>query len=156
MVEIEKRCAQLLRELRKKRGLTLRECEEASNGRFKAVVVGSYERGTRAISIERLQELADFYQVPIQYFFEVGQKSVKSEISRYLFDLRKLEQSRTFDKSLERTAQVLLYFTRLRGDWNGEVLSIRSSDGDLLPLMTEDSHIVTKLLHYKIAITPSS
>lgn len=156
MVEIEKRCAQLLRELRKKRGLTLRECEEASNGRFKAVVVGSYERGTRAISIERLQELADFYQVPIQYFFEVGQKSVKSEISRYIFDLRKLEQSRTFDKSLERTAQVLLYFTRLRGDWNGEVLSIRSSDGDLLPLMTEDSHIVTKLLHYKIAITPSS
>lgn len=156
MVEIEKRCAQLLRELRKKRGLTLRECEEASNGRFKAVVVGSYERGTRAISIERLQELADFYQVPIQYFFEVGQKSVKSEISRYIFDLRKLEQSRTFDKSLERTAQVLLYFTRLRGDWNGEVLSIRSSDGGLLPLLTEDSHIVTKLLHYKIAITPSS
>jgi transcriptional regulator with XRE-family HTH domain len=74
MIEIEARCAQLLRQLRKTRGMTLRDCEEESGGRFKAVVMGSYERGTRAISLQRLQEIADFYQVPIQYFFADPQK----------------------------------------------------------------------------------
>jgi transcriptional regulator with XRE-family HTH domain len=40
-----------------------------SNGKYKSVVVGSYERGTRAISVNRLIELAELYEVPITEFF---------------------------------------------------------------------------------------
>jgi hypothetical protein len=49
--EIEQRCAHKLRELRRSKGLTLQDCELISNGALKAVVLGSYERGHRAISL---------------------------------------------------------------------------------------------------------
>lgn len=35
----------------------------ASGGRFRAVTVGTWERGERAVSVERLAELAAFYRV---------------------------------------------------------------------------------------------
>ena len=35
------------------------------HGRWKAVVVGSYERGDRAVTVQRLAELAEFYGVPV-------------------------------------------------------------------------------------------
>lgn len=91
MIEVEERCALLIRELRKKKGLTLKECEELSRGRFKAVVMGSYERGTRAISLERLQEIADFYEVPIQYFFGSDTSKIIERI--FTFDLRRMKNS---------------------------------------------------------------
>src|SRR5690606_22454217 len=47
-----------LREARRARGLTLQDVEERSGGRWKAVVIGSYERGDRAVSAARLTELA--------------------------------------------------------------------------------------------------
>ena len=39
--------------------------EATSEGRWKAVVVGSYERGDRAVTVQRLAELAEFYGVPL-------------------------------------------------------------------------------------------
>lgn len=54
-----------LRQVRQELGLSLQRVEEKSNGRWKAVVVGSYERADRAITVARLFELADFYGVPI-------------------------------------------------------------------------------------------
>ena len=58
-----------LRKIRKSKGLTLHQVETMSNGKYKSVVVGSYERGTRAISVNRLIELAELYEVPITEFF---------------------------------------------------------------------------------------
>jgi len=54
-----------LRSIRQQQGLSLQGVEEKSNGRWKAVVVGSYERGDRAVTVSRLAELADFYRVPV-------------------------------------------------------------------------------------------
>ena len=48
------------------RGLSLMQVERESAGRFKAIVVGSYERGDRAVTVSRLAELAEFYGVPTQ------------------------------------------------------------------------------------------
>ncbi len=145
MNEIEERCAALLRQLRKKRGLTLRECEVESQGKFKAVVMGSYERGTRAISLERLQELSDFYQVPIQYFFSQERSSGASDNRRYTFDLRRLKNSPYSDIGFDRVSEFLRHYMERRHDWNGEVLSIRQSDGELLTLISGDSEIIEKL-----------
>jgi len=54
-----------LRAIRSQQGLSLHGVEEKSRGRWKAVVVGSYERGDRAVTVQRLAELADFYGVPV-------------------------------------------------------------------------------------------
>src|SRR5436309_13145601 len=54
-----------LRSIRQQQGLSLQGVEEKSAGRWKAVVVGSYERGDRAVTGSRLAELADFYRVPV-------------------------------------------------------------------------------------------
>ena len=54
-----------LRSIRQQQGLSLQGVEEKSNGRWKAVVVGSYERGDRAVTVQRLAELAEFYGVPV-------------------------------------------------------------------------------------------
>ena len=66
--ELEARCAALLKDLRRKKGYTLEEFERLSNGAVKAVVLGSYERGTRAISLARISQLAEIYEVPVDYF----------------------------------------------------------------------------------------
>ena len=54
-----------LRAIRQQQGLSLHGVEQKSGGRWKAVVVGSYERGDRAVTVQRLSELAVFYGVPV-------------------------------------------------------------------------------------------
>lgn len=54
-----------LRAIRQQQGLSLQGVEEKSGGRWKAVVIGSYERGDRAVTVAKLAELADFYGVPV-------------------------------------------------------------------------------------------
>lgn len=53
-----------MREVRREVGLTLLDVAEKSNGHFKASVVGAYERGERAITVQRLEQLAACYGVP--------------------------------------------------------------------------------------------
>src|SRR5205814_3887202 len=54
-----------LRAIRAQQGMSLHGVEEKSDGRWKAVVVGSYERGDRAVTVAKLAELAEFYNVPV-------------------------------------------------------------------------------------------
>ena len=49
-----------LRGIRQQQGLSLHGVEQKSGGRWKAVVVGSYERLT-PVTVQKLAELADFY-----------------------------------------------------------------------------------------------
>lgn len=53
-----------LRAARRQRGWSLGEVETHTEGEFKASVVGAYERGERALSVQRLVSLADVYGVP--------------------------------------------------------------------------------------------
>lgn len=53
-------CDVLLR-LRALTGLSLRQVEAKTEGRFRAVTVGSYERGDRRPTVEAARELLDFY-----------------------------------------------------------------------------------------------
>ena len=54
--------------IRRLRGLSQYAVEVTSGGRFKAVVIGSYERGDRHMRIGTLVELARFYDVPVETF----------------------------------------------------------------------------------------
>jgi transcriptional regulator with XRE-family HTH domain len=52
---------QRLRAARRHRGWSLGDVESQTDGEFKASVVGAYERGERAISVQRFVSLAEIY-----------------------------------------------------------------------------------------------
>lgn len=52
---------QRLRVARRQRGWSLGDVEANTDGEFKASVVGAYERGERAISVQRFVRIADVY-----------------------------------------------------------------------------------------------
>src|SRR6059058_2162363 len=88
-----KALGQRLRAIRMQQGLSLHGVEEKSRGRWKAVVVGSYERGDRAVTVQRLAELADFYGVPVAELLPEGASVVTVEASpKIIIDLEQLSQ----------------------------------------------------------------
>lgn len=143
-VNIEKQCSEILRELRRKKGLTLEEFEKFTGGAIKAVVLGSYERGTRAISLARLQQLANIYQVPVEHFFLTKQYQESADVERYTFDLRRIAIREDLDDTLQNVKRFLSTVVKKRRDWNGEVLTIRRSDTELLALLSELENVELK------------
>ena len=61
-----------LRSARRQRGWSLGELESYTGGEFKASVVGAYERGERALSVQRLVRLAEIYAVPASDLLPIG------------------------------------------------------------------------------------
>jgi transcriptional regulator with XRE-family HTH domain len=117
-----------LRAIRTQQGLSLHGVEEKSQGRWKAVVVGSYERGDRAVTVQRLSELADFYGVPVSELLPEGAAipSATEPAPRLVIDL---EQLSTVPQ--QQSAPLARYAATIqsqRGDYNGRVLSIRQED----------------------------
>ena len=116
-----------LRSIRQQQGLSLQGVEEKSNGRWKAVVVGSYERGDRAVTVQRLAELAEFYGVPVQELLPGSTPGGAAEPPpRLVLDLERLSQVPS-----EKAGPLQRYAATIqsqRGDYNGKVLSIRQDD----------------------------
>ena len=117
-----------LRAIRQQQGLSLQGVEEKSDGLWKAVVVGSYERGDRAVTVQRLSELAEFYGVPMNELLpgahELG--AAREAPPKLVLDIERLQQLDLNDAApLSRfTASI----QSMRGDYNGRVLSIRQED----------------------------
>jgi len=127
-----------LRAIRTQQGLSLHGVEEKSRGRWKAVVVGSYERGDRAVTVQRLSELADFYGVPVSELLPEGHSTPASEpASRIIIDLEQLS-SVPPDKAAP-LARYAATIQSQRGDYNGRVLSIRQEDLRSLALIYDAS-----------------
>ena len=130
-----------LRTIRKSRGWTLHDIESRTAGSIKAVVMGSYERGTRAISLARALELANLFAIPISDL--LNEPNLRSdENPRFRrFDQRRIGKllSESEDERLGKLNNFLVAIAQRRGDWNGEILSLRSSDLDTLTLILEMS-----------------
>src|SRR6266516_4851922 len=86
-----------LRSIRQQQGLSLQGVEEKSAGRWKAVVVGSYERGDRAVTVSRLAELADFYRVPVAELLPEGSGIRHESAGKIVLDLAKLSDHNAED-----------------------------------------------------------
>jgi len=122
---------QALRQIRRNKKWTLKDFERASGGVIKDVVLGSYERGTRSMSVSNLEVIASTYEIPTSSLFPNQNKSTgTANRVRLIIDLRKLR-----GVSTQSTSEVIFLVNRLtegiihlRKDWNGEILSLRSSD----------------------------
>lgn len=119
--------AKAIRAIRKQKGLTLRDVEEKSNGVWKSVVIGSYERCDRTLSLKKAIALAKFYEVPLDQL--LGLSRIKSGAAQSLIlDLRAIYNSQFKDYSHQALVKFTKTICERRRDWNGELLSIRSSD----------------------------
>lgn len=121
-----------LRGLRLGAGLTLKQVEIKSRGVWKAVVVGSYERGTRHLSLLKAIELCEFYGSDIS---SLGQLTEGEKIDRLILDLRQLQKVRELaDEVTIATQRLATRIISKRSDRNGAVLSLRLSDIEVLDI----------------------
>ena len=134
--------ANRLRSIRKSRGWTLHDVDSKSGGSIKAVVMGSYERGTRAISLARALELANLFAIPIADLLSDPTSGRDENLGFRRFDQRRIAKllSEKDDEALRKLNRFLIAIVQRRGDWNGEILTLRSTDLDTLTLILEMSH----------------
>ena len=138
-----------LRAIRQQQGLTLQRVEELSEGKWKAVVVGSYERGDRAVSVAKLSELGEFYNVPVSELLpkdDLPAAQSSAPPSRVMLDLRRLSRS-DLDPELRPVSRFAHTIQLQRGDFNGNVLTIRGEDLRALSVIfgTEPGDLVNRL-----------
>ena len=126
-----------LRNIRVQKGMSLQDVQQASRGKWKAAVVGAYERGDRNVTVARLSELANFYGVPVSEILPGDDgPPAPGQIEgrrRVVLDLEGL------DRVPEQDRDPLARFTHAiqiqRGDYNGRVLTIREDDLMALALL---------------------
>ena len=122
-----------LRSVRLQQGLSLAQVETASEGRWKAVVVGAYERGDRSVTIGRLAELASFYRIPLSHLLPVGADAddaprVVTASDGVVLDLVRLRDAEVREDAVGAVARFADRICLLRGDHGGRVLTLRDAD----------------------------
>lgn len=123
-----------LRAVRIQQGMSLAAVEERSGGQWKAVVVGSYERGDRAVSVRRLADLAEFYGIPTSELLpEMHRPVMQSTDGKIVLNLEEL--SRITDPQAGVLSRYVRSLQAQRGDYNGRMLSIRAEDVRALAVM---------------------
>jgi transcriptional regulator with XRE-family HTH domain len=132
-----------LRAIRAQQRLSLQDVESRSEEEFKASVLGAYERGERAISVARLQRLARFYEVPVDQLLpgddgpafgpRPGDAPPAAATARRDSGEPPLRIDLAALPMLDGAqGEMLARFVRLiqvqRGDFNGQVLTLRRAD----------------------------
>ncbi len=149
-----------LRAIRMQQHLSLHGVERKSAGKWKAVVVGSYERGDRAVSVQRLAELADFYGVPVSDLLPPEDTPFTggggtTPLNRIVLNLDKVAAL------ADPNADVLRRFTasiqRQRGDLGNRSLPVRHEDLRTLALMydTTIESLTERLVRWQV-LAPES
>ena len=148
--------AHRLREIRREKGWSLNDVEILSRGSIKAVVLGSYERCDRALSIQRAIQLATFFDVPFSSLFgspNQTQSPIKGPYpAKIVLDLRALKKA---GDEFAIYIDFSKWIIEQRSDWNGEVLSIRESDLDLIAILNKigKTEVVQLLFNQKFILT---
>jgi transcriptional regulator with XRE-family HTH domain len=138
-----------LRQARRARGLTLQDVEDRSGGRWKAVVIGSYERGDRSVSAARLTELASFLGVEVADLLDdLGRERVTGPLGALRIDAAQLTNAVADDPSLEPLHRLIEHVRWQRGDNRSTELAVRHGDLVALALMlgTDADQLAEQLL----------
>jgi transcriptional regulator with XRE-family HTH domain len=138
-----------LRTVRHQVGLALQAVEATSGQEFKASVLGAYERGERAISVSRLQRLAQLYGVTVDQLLPSEDDATRWWVARpadgepspapAVPSAEPWESRESFTIDLVRLKDVsgperdvLRRFVNMiqvqRQDFNGQVITIRAGD----------------------------
>ena len=129
-----------LRSIRRSRSLSLAQVEVLSQGQLKAVVLGSYERGSRNLTIKRAIDIAKIYNIPVAEILSEKSPAVASTVPRLMLDIRAL-QRKTVTETEVNTWTLLSQFMRRivedRQDWNGEIITLRESDLPVISLLLQ-------------------
>jgi transcriptional regulator with XRE-family HTH domain len=116
--------------------MSLQDVQQTSGDKWKAAVVGAYERGDRNVTVARLSELADFYGAPVTELLpeEVLAGSGRADHrNKLVLDLEGL--TRVPERERDPLARFTSAIQVQRGDFNGRVLTIRRDDLMALALM---------------------
>ena len=127
-----------MRSIRRSRSLSLNEVESLSHGSLKAVVLGSYERGSRNLTIKRAIEIAKIYNIPVAEIVSEKAPSVTTSVPRLMLDIRALQRIGHAESERERhflLSQLLRRILEDRQDWNGEIITLRESDLGIISLL---------------------
>lgn len=122
-----------LRLARRSRGWALSDVETASDGMFKASVVGAYERGERALTVHRLVRLASMYGVSVETLLPEVPVFPEATI-----DLTSVERAESADGLL--VDRYLGTIQMMRRGSGGE-MTVRSGDLRLLSAMLTESRL---------------
>lgn len=115
-----------LRAIRAMHGLTLHGVEVKSGGRWMAGTLGSYERGHRAMTVAKLAELANFYDVGIEELLPDRVPSRDSGSVKLVIDLH-----RVATMPADRVGPLARYAAAIQSDREGlgnKMLDIRPDD----------------------------
>ena len=130
-----------LRVIRKQKRFSLQEVEAQSSQEFKASVLGAYERGERALSVPRLDRLAQFYNVPIEQLLPrevTGSEAAALDSTtnkKLAIDVSKLMQLR--GSPFEMLARYLRLIQVQRQDFGGRVVTVRNDDTRAIAAMLD-------------------
>jgi transcriptional regulator with XRE-family HTH domain len=136
--DYSKALGEQLRGIRMQKGMSLQDVQEASAGKWKAAVIGAYERGDRNVTVARLSELADFYGVPVGEILpeDGGTAPPRTEgRRRVVLDLEGLDRVPRPER--DPVARFASAIQVQRGDFNGRVLTVREEDLMALGLLYE-------------------
>lgn len=130
-----------LRAIRKQKRLSLHDVEAQSDQEFKASVLGAYERGERALSLPRLDRLAQFYRVPVDQLLPRNELDPitgaegGSPRQKLAIDILKLSQ--LSGAPFEMLTRFMRMIQVQRQDFNGRVLTIRNDDQRAIAAMLD-------------------
>ena len=136
-----------IRTLRKARGWTLLDIERESKGVITAVSMGAYERGARSLSLSKSIEIANLFDQPLSAMLDQSsacdersrERAPLSDVehkTRTIVDLRALYKTPYPDNDPARDLlkKYVKEIAHRRNDWNGEVISLREGDLEILSL----------------------
>ena len=126
-----------LRRIRIQKGMSLQDVQAASEGKWKAAVIGAYERGDRNVTVGKLSELAGFYDVPVTEILpsEDGSAATGAPERNRRVVLNLEELSAVPEADRDPLSRFTTAIQIQRGDFNGRVLTIREDDLMALALL---------------------
>ncbi len=155
MAAYNERVGERLRSIRRQRGFSLQDVQSASDGEFKAAVLGAYERGERSLSVPRLHRLAGYYGVPVMQLLppEPAAAITSQTGDKVTIDLGLLDQ---LDGPVGETLERFLSSIQVeRQDFNGKVLTVRAEDLRLLSRLIGDGEALSdRLEEVRVASRP--
>ena len=114
-----------LRAIRRARRMSLDEVERRSGGRWSASAIGAYERGSRNLSLPRLRELAEFYDIPMSALLgEESRSDTGVRTGRLVVDLDAMDKVEAAEPAFRYLQSILME----RRDFEGAAMAVRNDD----------------------------